>query len=819
MSDNIYNKMSKIFNIDNDSKILSYNTCLSTECFDENKIYKTFLFEFCFLLKKGSIEFRNLNDIWFFKTFKSKEKEVALAIIDILINKAEKKKVENEAYLNVIIKLVNLNDYRKYTIFKYLQSIFSYYNNNFEYILFPLLYSIGFNNVFIKGLLKNDLIDLMTSFIEKIDDQDHIYYYNINEEFLLYLNKLIYYIKYNESHPEEKKDISPLYHYLCENIDNSKKPKNIDNDYPESFNYFLEVKALLFEYDTKHDIKKNTIKIQSENVKEEIRENDNNKGINGNSTKSSSDKDSNENYINVNDYENQQKEKNDTHDNLDEKKKEIKDVIKHYFRYYSKYNTINNLYSKISSTMNEAKLNKEFVEKYYKFLNQNSENKLLINKLSSTVLMLQNSNIFNIKRKLTEALSFGIIEKYKDFFSFSNDYYPSKASLRELRALILKKYNNQEGEEDIINEDLEKLFKMINDEKYKPNNDSYIDVNDKEKTGKQIKMVMDFLRFCKNYLHPYTHASKSDINYYLLPSSIFTSNLKYADYIFSLPDILKKNKDDEKAINIEKVKIDDDFKLYKDDKVININEALEILFSKKLNLLDEMDIDKIQEKKKEFQPSVKVFHKNIEPFYQIIPEDFDVNFIAKEGIESKEADFSKLLSSLDISISKIIEDKLSRDSAYDIIKNIKELIQKEKNEIDNSYSNFENSILEPDFAYLDSKVNRVYLILKFIRKQKDKIKKAEEDINEIYETYLSILITQASLYKKYLQKYFQFNVNLFDEWEKENHSKYDSKYLKYGVLLKNFRDLLTSVKMDINYSYDEKFILWAMKNNFENYLK
>jgi hypothetical protein len=232
-----------------------------------------------------------------------------------------------------------------------------------------------------------------------------------------------------------------------------------------------------------------------------------------------------------------------------------------------------------------------------------------------------------------------------------------------------------------------------------------------------------------------------------------------------------------------------------------------------------MDIDKIQEKKKEFQPSVKVFHKNIEPFYQIIPEDFDVNFIAKEGIESKEADFSKLLSSLDISISKIIEDKLSRDSAYDIIKNIKELIQKEKNEIDNSYSNFENSILEPDFAYLDSKVNRVYLILKFIRKQKDKIKKAEEDINEIYETYLSILITQASLYKKYLQKYFQFNVNLFDEWAEENQSKYDSKYLKYGVLLKNFRDLLTSVKMDINYSYDEKFILWAMKNNFENYLK
>ena len=76
------------------------------------------------------------------------------------------------------------------------------------------------------------------------------------------------------------------------------------------------------------------------------------------------------------------------------------------------------------------------------------------------------------------------------------------------------------------------------------------------------------------------------------------SNLKYADYIFSLKDILKKNRDNKKEINIVNAKINDDYKLYKDEKVFNINEALEILLSKKLNLLDEMEIDKIQEKKK-----------------------------------------------------------------------------------------------------------------------------------------------------------------------------------------------------------------------------
>lgn len=53
MSDNVYNKICKIFNLDNDSKILSYNNnCLSTGFCDGNSIFKTFIFEFCFYLKK-----------------------------------------------------------------------------------------------------------------------------------------------------------------------------------------------------------------------------------------------------------------------------------------------------------------------------------------------------------------------------------------------------------------------------------------------------------------------------------------------------------------------------------------------------------------------------------------------------------------------------------------------------------------------------------------------------------------------------------------------------------------------------------------------
>ena len=37
--------------------------------------------------------------------------------------------------------------------------------------------------------------------------------------------------------------------------------------------------------------------------------------------------------------------------------------------------------------------------------------------------------------------------------------------------------------------------------------------------------------------------------------------------------------------------------------------------------------------------------------------------------------------------------------------------------------------------------------------------------------------------------------------------------------MNNFYDLLISVKIDIDYSYDEKFDLWTIKNNFSDYLK
>lgn len=91
------------------------------------------------------------------------------------------------------------------------------------------------------------------------------------------------------------------------------------------------------------------------------------------------------------------------------------------------------------------------------------------------------------------------------------------------------------------------------------------------------------------------------------------------------------------------------------------------------------------------------------------------------------------------------------------------------------------------------------------------------NIYEQYEKNLNILITEANQYRYFLKQSLSINVNLFDEWAIDAKSRYNDKYLKMDILLNDFEELLTSVKLDINYSYDEKFVLWTVKNNFSVY--
>ena len=204
----------------------------------------------------------------------------------------------------------------------------------------------------------------------------------------------------------------------------------------------------------------------------------------------------NENVLNIN-FPNEPKLSNNiqsiqTNTNESNNKNLIKEQIFNYFILFSKYNDLKNLCSKIPSILENIKLDKKSLDDYYKVLFENLENKILIKKLSSTILLLQTSNLANIKRKLTEVIPFNIMEKYKQLFFFSDDYYPNKSNLNELKILMDEKSKKSEQNKEHINDDLKKLNEFIDKKDIKSSVDCRIYVNDNDKKGKQIRMVMDF---------------------------------------------------------------------------------------------------------------------------------------------------------------------------------------------------------------------------------------------------------------------------------------------------------------------------------------
>ena len=214
---------------------------------------------------------------------------------------------------------------------------------------------------------------------------------------------------------------------------------------------------------------------------------------------------------------------------------------------------------------------------------------------------------------------------------------------------------------------------------------------------------------------------------------------------------------------------------------------------------------------------MRVFNKNIDPLLKILSFEGDKKFKLNEDMKNKEPELFNQLNTLDVSISNIIADNLKHEEAENIIKSIKELINIETKDLKLPYSKFQKLNID-----IDSKENRIYLLLNFLQKQKEKIDNARENICRDYENYLNILIEQTNEYKDYLRDFVSEGVNLFDEWAKfvaKNYKGKRKKFLQLDVLMNNFCDLLTSVKLDIDYSYDEKFSLWTIKNDLSGYLK
>jgi hypothetical protein len=255
---------------------------------------------------------------------------------------------------------------------------------------------------------------------------------------------------------------------------------------------------------------------------------------------------------------------------------------------------------------------------------------------------------------------------------------------------------------------------------------------------------------------------------------------------------------------------------------------MEILFS--VNLPDILTLEKnvlenLNEKKIQLKQELKEFKHSFNLFSNISIDDFDDgdNLIITEEIRKKESDIINKLENFNNLLSKILNDKMSRNDSENVINELKKTVQKEVQDSRSLIFNIENLGEELDYIKVKkaiiSKINRMNLIKDFLRKQTEKFSKLQRSLYQDYENNAKLILDKSEEIKKIMQeKYSLENENLFNKWI-ESVLSYKKEYMTQPTLINNFKELISTVNLNVNYTFDEKFAFWMIKNKFIRYLK
>ena len=474
-------------------------------------------------------------------------------------------------------------------------------------------------------------------------------------------------------------------------------------------------------------------------------------------------------------------------------------------------------------------------------------------RLEIVINYLKNPNIINIKRKVLEIMIFHIFDENSDYFENIDDYSPTLSNLRVLEELIRNKLKNDKNNENIKN-DLNKLKKEkekilnlnmdkgkdINDDLEINNNNNYNDTGvddnnsnfiiDKNKK-RQLNIAKSFLDFYIAKLHPIVHISPNNSNLYLLPRKMFNTEVKESEYLFDLESIMSEEKKDNKTniendiVGLEKNKMMN-LKIYNEKKILTLNEAIKILFSfdSKLTYLENNAFEELLNRQKEFdnfQKKLKKVFTNINSG-KIISKKTTLNFSPEinEQINKYVETFEKEVL---LKISKIVEMLLkgNLDECNGIIKKIQAFFE----------NYFNNCELEISDELLEKFINRNNL-LHFIKTKiliLEKIEELFEDINKKCVAFLEEkeaafndltkgLLSNLRKIKITVEKTnaFENEYELYLKWNQE------SKYYANECTLEKIKEYLRKfikgdLNLEMNYTYDSKFCLWAIKKKLGKY--
>ena len=223
----------------------------------------------------------------------------------------------------------------------------------------------------------------------------------------------------------------------------------------------------------------------------------------------------------------------------------------------------------------------------------------------------------------------------KDYFNLPDDYSPTSHNLAELERLIQNKLekdkNNKKIQDDLKDiQNNKNIYIKIQENKKKEN------PNNKFKQ-KELIILKSFLDFYKSQLNEPVHIGKDEANFYLLPRKMFNSEVNASKYLFDLESIIS-DKSEEPIIGLDNKKEILNYKIYKDDKYCEIDEAVEILFSfnSKFNYLENQAFSLINEKEKDFVKKVQSIEEIYFCFFKFNIKDSETPcLIFKEDINKR----------------------------------------------------------------------------------------------------------------------------------------------------------------------------------------
>lgn len=511
--------------------------------------------------------------------------------------------------------------------------------------------------------------------------------------------------------------------------------------------------------------------------------------------------------------------------NIQEKEEDIqKDEVLFFFR-IARY--INNL------TIKKERLNYilrssifEIISEYMRIVDDSKFRIFEITNLRLQILinLIKNPNIINIKRKLIEVMIFHLYSENSSYFKVDINYEPSSQNLLALKNLMEKKLSNNRNNKD-ISSDLDKLKKIIENKDYVCQEKKGIFINNIKK--RQLKIAKNFLDFYKKELNPNAHINETKSNLYLLPRSMFNTEIKSNEYLIGFESIIGGESGVKENIEKEGKKEQVfDFHLYNENKFLKIDEALNILFSfnSKCKFIEDNDFKELKEKQNNFEKDMEKafnFFKNIFSF-QIGYKESTINFgeeINKKILEYVENFENEVINKLYKAMNSIIENKKEAD--IKIIDKIKIFIENFILNCDSELDEFEsgkNQEKEKQILYfLKIKTIIIEKIIQFFENSKDKIIKCLTEKEQKHKD----IVTQILFNIKDLSTFIENNkeakneFKIYQKWREEQNYSKESHLSKLKMYFKTY--INQQLNLEMNYTFDSQFCLWAIKKDFAKY--